>query len=225
MEIRRKARTVLLVLIAVLIASCGGDDSSDQVVGAPGGNDMCPEDEGSGPYFLYEEDGWDFRSGADYPPDSSPLERVEPSLDWFVEYERFSPSPDGGTVEGVSLRLSGHGTGIDDQREELLGFQSEEAEIAGRAAYTGASPEGEPTAVGIAVDDDYTVMLLSYGLDMEELTETASRIEQACQARWIEAGGRVLACDPADVDCTPPSSAASVPSSTTPLSITTTTGP
>lgn len=221
MGLRRAPLT--LMLIAVLIASCGGGDGADEVEAAA---TNCADDGGAGPYFLYERDGWEFRGGADYPADADPLARVEPSLDWFVEYERFTRASSDATVEGVSLRLSGHEIAIDDQREELVGFRTEGAEIAGRSAYTGVSPEGEPTVVGMAVDDAYTIMLLSYGLGLDELIEAASHIEQACQAAWIEAGGRVLTCDPLDPDCDPPpSSSTSVPASTTSLSITTTTRP
>lgn len=225
MAARRAALTLLLILIAALAASCGDDDGADQVAGTSGGDDMCPEDDGVGPYFLYENEGWDFRSGADYPAGTSPLGRVEPSLDWFVEYERFTPSSDGTSVEGVSLRVSGHAADVDSQRGELLGFRTEDAEVAGRSGYTGVSPEGEPTVVSMAVEDGYTVMLLSYGLALDDLTQVASAIERVCQSGWVEAGGRVLTCDPLDPDCNPPSSSTSVPSSTTSLRVTTTTGP
>lgn len=222
----RRQLLSLLVVAGMLLAACGGEDGADEVaVGASAGDAPCPEDEDSGPYFLYEGDGWEFRSGTDYPPDDGPLARVETSLDWFAEHERFTPSTDGATVEGVSLRLSGHEADVAGQRNELQGFRTEDAEVDGHSAYTGVSPDGEPTVVGVAIGDGYTVMLLSYGLDVDELVEVASSIEQVCQEAWIGAGGRVLTCAPLAPACNPPSSSTSVPSSTTSVAGTTTTGP
>lgn len=207
-------------VLAMLVGSCG--DEPDQVANtAPG---LCASDGGAGPYFLYEHPDWEFRSGADYPADAGPLQRVEPSLDWFVEYERFTPSSEGATIEGVSLRLSGHEADLATQREELLGFQTDEAESSGRSAYTGVSPDGKPTVIGVEVDAGYTVMLLSYGLGVDELVEIAAAIEQVCQQAWVDAGANILTCDPLAAGCISPSSTTTV-TSTTPTTITTTTGP
>lgn len=125
----------------------------------------------------------------------------------------------------MSLRLSGHDADLATQQEELPGFQTERTEIADRRAYTGVSPEGEPTAVGLDVADDYTLMLLSYGLPLDELVEIAASVNRVCQRNWVEDGGEILDCDPFGAGCIPPSSTTSGPNSTTPTTITTTTGP
>lgn len=206
--------------MALVVASCGDDDQDIDTAGG-----MCASDEDAGPYFLYENPDWESRDGADYAAGLGPLEEIEPSLDWSFEYERFTPSPDGAAVEGVSLRLSGHYAALVTQQDELPGFQTDDAEIADRRAYTGVSPEGEPTVVGLDVADDYTLMLLSYGLPLDDLVEIAASVNRVCQRDWIEAGGEILDCDPFEAGCIRPSSTTSAPTSTTPTTITTTTGP
>lgn len=152
----------------------------------------------------------------DYPEDGGLMEGVEPSLDWYGEYERFIPSADGDSVEGVSLRLSGHHAALDEHQDELRGFDPKEREIDGRRAFAGIGPDGAPSIVTMAVADDYTLMLLSYGLELEELMDIASAVEWVCQPAWVEAGGQVLDCLPTEGGCVedsppPPASTSSGP--------------
>lgn len=200
------------LLVVLLLASCG--DDADQGVNTASG--VCAGGEEAGPYFLYEDPDWEFRGATDYAADVRPLEAAEPGLDWTAEYERLTPSSDGATVEGASLRLSGHEVDLATLRRELPGFRTDEADVAGRPAYTGVSPEGAPTLVGLAIDPGYTVMLLSYGLDLDELVRIAESVEQVCQPEWLAAGGEVLDCNRFEPGCTAASSTTEPGISTTP---------
>lgn len=204
---------VAVVVIAVLAAGCADGEDGARDVSAAG---TCENDGGAGPYFLFDHHDWQFLEAIDYPKDGGPLERVEPSLDWYAEYERSTPSTNGVSVEGDSLRLSGHHTALDDHRDELRGFDPEEREIGAVRAFAGIGPDGAPTVVTMAVADDYTLMLLSYGLELEELTDTASAVERVCQSAWMDAGGQVFNCLRTDPGCVDnpspiPASTSSVP--------------
>lgn len=196
-------------------AGCSGGD--DAVRGVTAGS-TCENDGDAGPYFLVGNRDWRFKEAIDYPEDGALSGGSEPSLDWYAEYERFTPPADDGSFEGVSLRMSGHHAALDEHLDELRGFDPTEREIDGTRAFVGTGPDGAPTVVTVAVVDDYTLMLLSYGLDLEELTDAAAVVERVCQPAWVEAGGQVLDCLPTEPGCgqdpappPPPASTSSVP--------------
>ena len=197
---RRSILLLVFASFAVLAGACSGDDegSEDRTAGT-----SCETGEGGSHYFVFAAPDWEFREAVDYPDDLGPLEAVEPTLDWFAEHERLTPSADGQTVEGVSLRLSGHDASLDEQRSELVGADLRDQQIGGTRALAGIGPDGAPTVVTMAVADDYTLMLLSYGLDLEELIQIAADVQPACEQEWIEAGGEILECMPTDPDCAP----------------------
>ena len=206
------------MLAALLGTGCGSEGGSDQTVDA---TKACPDDGGAGPYFVYRSMDWFFHGATDYPDDLRTLGEVEPSLDWFAEYEHYIPGLDDNPTQGASLRSSGHDVALATQRKELVGFQAEDTEIAGRHAYTATGPGGEPTVVGLDVGTDYTVVLLSYGLELRALVAVSRQIEQLCQADWIEAGGQLLDCMPIDPGCVEPTTTATTPSPPPPSTTTT----
>lgn len=185
---------VYAILIAVIGSGCsGGDDSQPELASDTG----C---ENGGHYYFFEGPDWEFREAVDYPQDLGPVAAVEPSLDWYSEHERFVPTSDPDTVEGQSLRMSGHGAALEEHAEELFTDVSE-TQVDGRRALVGTGSEGAPSVVTVAVDDSYTLMFLSYGLAPEELIELAGQVEPVCQEEWTEAGGQVLDCMPTEPGC------------------------
>ncbi len=195
-----RSALIALSLVAALAGGCsnGEDGGQDGTAGS-----TCQNDGGAGPYFLFEHEDWEFKGATDLPEDLGPMEAIEPSLDWYAEHERLTPSTDGAMVEGVSLRLSGHDADLDEHQDELSGFDAEEQLINGVRALAGIGPDLAPTVVTVTVTNDYTLMLLSYGLELEELIDLAARrVHQVCQPEWIEAGGEILDCLPADPGCT-----------------------
>lgn len=216
------ARAIATVLLAAAqLAGCSGEDGDDAHVS---GSTPCADDRGAGPYFLFEHHDWQFQDAIDHPDDPGPLEEVEPSLDWSAQYERFTPSAGGSSVEGVSLRLSGHDAALAEHQHELRGFEPDELEIDGAPALAGIGPDGAPTVVTMEIADGYTLMLLSYGLPLEELVDVAAAVDRVCQPAWREAGGRVLDCVPTEPGCAEDPPPATGPTSSAP-SVPTTRGP
>lgn len=192
--------TITLVGLAVLGIGCAttGDDEPD------GDATDCGFDAGPTHYFLFDDANWTLQEAVDYPEDLGALGAVEPSLDWYTEHERFVPGADLATVEGLGLRLSGHVVGIDEHQAELAGASLQGATIAGLPALTGVGQDGEPTLVTMSVADGYTLMLLTYGLDLDELVTVATEVRAVCETEWIDAGGQILDCVPTDPGCIQP---------------------
>lgn len=197
------------------VAPCAGPPrSSSSRCSAPGARGLaaqpegaaadCGPDAGTAHYVVFDDAAWTFKEAVDYPEDLGPLAAVESSLDWYGEYERFVPGDDLSTVEGLRLRLSGHLVAIDDHRSELTGATMREATIAGVPALTGVGQDGAPALVTMAVADSYTLMALSYGLDVDELVAIAGELRSVCEPEWIESGGQLLDCLPTGPGCIPP---------------------
>lgn|GEM_PF-4942334 len=151
---------------------------------------------------LLENANWESREAVDYPEDLGALGAVEPSLDWYSDFERFTPSSDGQSGEGVSLRISGHNVGIDDLRGQLPGIELQEHGEGDTGLLVGSGRDGGPSSVvAKPVSDTYTLLLLSYGLDVDDLVRVTSEIRPACEQEWVDAGGQILDCVPAEPDC------------------------
>lgn len=183
-----------LVAIPTLLGSCGEAESGESTVGADSSSD-CTR------FFVLDDPGWDFHEAIDYPEDLGPLGAVEPSLDWYAEFERLIPSADGQSVEGVSLRLSGHDVGVETFRAELVGFELERLEGDDTMLIARSGAGGQPSVVVRPVGGSYTFMLLSYGLDTDELVEVAAATRSVCEQEWVDAGGQVLSCMPSEPGC------------------------
>ena len=153
-------------------------------------------------FVELRDDDWSRRQ-AIWPQAWSPgMATVEPSIDWWAEYERGRPSA--GAVESVDLRISGHHVALDTHVAELERFDTHDVTIAAGRAVIATGPDGGPATVSIAVRPDYTVMALSYALGTAELTDVAAALETISQAAWLSAGGRIVACAPPTPDCPPP---------------------
>jgi len=177
----------------MLLAGCADDDNS-----GAGRSDALD----CGRFVVFDEPAWDFLEAVDYPEDLGSFGEIEPGLDWYSEFERIEPAADGASSEGVSLRISGHSIGLAEFRREMPGgdeFQERHGEDG--LTLLIPSTDVEPSVLVRSVTDDYTLMLLSYGLDLDELTEVAAATRPACEQEWLDVGGRILDCMPTEPDC------------------------
>jgi hypothetical protein len=203
----------LAIVVLLSLLSCSSSDDASPTgeqtpratdtpaVGLAAGCEDGEDGEDGTRYFGFADPRWEFREAVDYPDDRGPLNPAEATLDWYAEHERLTPTADQQSVEGVSLRISGHGAGLDEQRVELAGIDLSEEQIAGVRALAGAGSDGRPTVVSMAVDYDYTLVLLSYGADLDELRQIAAAVEPVCEQQWTDAGGQVLDCLPTEASC------------------------
>ncbi|NHB12565.1 hypothetical protein GWK53_39545, partial [Burkholderia cepacia] len=120
-----------------------------------------------------ESEEWELKEAIQPVTRAASWVELEPSMEWWAEYERFEPIAGG--VEGIDVRLSGHRTGLDRQIEEMPEFLGHSATIAGRRAIVGTVPDG-PSTASIELANDYTVMALSYALDPDELATVAAEL-------------------------------------------------
>jgi hypothetical protein len=174
-------RAVILVLALSVVPSCGTSGTSTRttsqsLVRAPTGSI----------YLAREPDAWNLNEARD-PRPGGPLAQVEPSLDWYAEYERF-PDPS----HSLRVRLSGHGVAGPRLQQELRGFNFERAREASWPAVRGRSsdPTG-PEVILLAVAEDYTVMALSYELDADQMTQWSRSLQPVDESEWVARGGVV----------------------------------
>jgi hypothetical protein len=174
-------RAVFVVLALSVVASCGNlgtstRTTSQSLVRGPTGSI----------YLAREPDAWMLKDARD-PRPSGPLAQVEPSLDWYAEYERF-PDPS----QSQRVRLSGHGVASPALQEELKGFNFQTAREASWPVVPGRSsdPTG-PEVILLAVAEDYTVMALSYELDADKMTQWSRSLQPADESEWVARGGVV----------------------------------
>ena len=183
-----------IVVVALVMGACG--DAGDQI--AASSSTSC----GSGDrYFVFQDPEWEPKEAVDYPEDLGPLAAIEPDLDWYAESERFVPLTDPSTVEGQNLRLSGHEAGLDEHAAQLLDADLTETQVGGRRALIGTGADGQPALLTHAVGPDYTLMLLSYELEPDELVEAAAQLDAVCQVAWVAAGGQIVDCVLAEPGC------------------------
>lgn len=177
----------------MLLGGCT-DDGGDGV----GGSDASD----CGRFVVFDEPAWELLEAIDYPEDVGALGVGEPGLDWYSEFQRVEPAAADGSAEGVSLRISGHTVGLAEFRRGMIGGDALQ-ERQGAEGPTLVSPgtDVEPSVLARSVTDEYTLMLLSYGLDLDELTEVASGTHPACEQEWLDAGGRILDCIPTEPGC------------------------
>lgn len=168
-----RSRFALVLTVGIVLAGCTDDGSSPPAT--------------AGSYALAHVPGWELRDAADLGPDD-PIAAIErPPLDWYAEYVDSSSSE--------SIRLSGHDATLADAQAalEAVGFGFEDATVAGRdRAVVGRSTieDGGPSLVLLAADGR-TVILLSYEVTAQGLTDFAGSVVGASEADWIAAGGIV----------------------------------
>lgn len=132
-------------------------------------------------YVALESDEWDLRDTGTAGSNTASAV-VEPSLEWFAEYERLVPTEGG--RESQDLRLSRHAAALDEHAEELPGANLTEGQIEGRPARWGVGPDGTPAVVTIQSDARHTVMLLSYALAVDELRDVVRWLRPVTEDAW-----------------------------------------
>jgi len=202
------ARFVWL-LLAVTVGACSdnGPASVDTVdpstTDAPLASPATPSTTSASHFMVLQDGGWTLRQAVKPAGVTGAQAGIEPSLDWWSEYER-AVAADGGAIEASGVRISGHRLALQDHGGELPGFQGSDGEIDGRPARIGTGPDGPPAVITMAVEDDYTVMVLSYELSVDELTEVAEQLEIVSESDWLAAGGEIRDCEPGDPTCRSP---------------------
>jgi hypothetical protein len=174
-------RAVFVVLALSVVASCGTSGTSTRTT-----NHSLAQGPTASIYLAGEPDAWILKEARN-PRPGGPLAQVEPSLDWYAEYERF-PDPS----HSLRVRLSGHGVASPTLQQELKGFSFETAREASWPAVRGRStdPTG-PEVILLTVADDYTVMELSYELDADQLIQWSRSLQPADESEWVARGGVV----------------------------------
>ncbi len=173
-RLRTTRRGLPLVIAAfVLTAACGSAPRRDEV------------DSPSHPsiYFVCEARGWTLRQARNPAADDPVSSKVEPTLDWYAEYERYS-APN----HSESVRVSGHDVSIAELEKTLAGFELRTRDAAKYEARVGSGPDG-PRVVLLPVAGDYTVLTLSYELDLRELIQWSTSLRAVDEADWTAHGG------------------------------------
>jgi hypothetical protein len=116
---------VAFVVAGLVIGACGGQGHQP----ASRSSSSC----GSGDrYFVLQAPAWELKEAVDYPDELGALAASEPDLDWYSEHERFLPRANSSTVEGQSLRVSGHEAGAAEHASQLRGAELTDKQVGGR---------------------------------------------------------------------------------------------
>lgn len=137
-------------------------------------------------YLARPDDQWTLKEAYNPLPENTLTRTVEPSLDWYAEYE----APPANSPRRV--RLSGHSGGVDQVAAELKGFTLAPAMVGSYDGLAGVSsdPIG-PSAVVFGVHANYSVLALSYELPVEALLAWSDDLKVVTESEWTTAGGRV----------------------------------
>jgi hypothetical protein len=192
------ARTLWLgiVTLSVTVACSGNDNEAD-----PTGTATTTLLAAPVIYGELRNPSWERSSAVRILRRPAALAAAEPSLDWWAEYLRRRPTS-GGT-ESEDIRLSGHHVDVETHVAELKMFDSEPTQIGEWPAVVAIGVDGKPAVISIEVDDDYTIMALSYALTSDELTVVAAALATMTEDRWLASGGQIIDCDPSTPDCPP----------------------
>lgn len=160
----------------MLLAACqGGDPDEPDAKGE--------RVSGCDRFVLFENEDWDLREAIDRQPEDAALPG-DPDLDWYSEFERFVPSSDDLT-EGVSLVISGHAVAADELRRQLTNVElrkhPDQPDL-----LVGSSTDGPSSVVLKPLSATYTLRLLSYGLDVDELVEVTDETRPVCEEEWVQ---------------------------------------
>ncbi len=105
-------RLPMLLWLLVTTAACGSDAGAGADVELPA---SCSR------FLLFDNEDWELKEAVDYPQDLGPLGEVDPGMDWYSEFERFTPLEDGTGEQGLYLRLTGYSVAL---KEILTGRMS-----------------------------------------------------------------------------------------------------
>ena len=137
-------------------------------------------------YAELTDRAWRLQEAVD-PSDDAPIVSVEqPPLEWYAEYVQSSAS------QHALVRLSAHRATFNDARSTLesRGFHLDEISLRrwhGAAGSADADP-ASPTVI-LLDNGPITLIVLSYELDLGQLTMIAESVEGVDQQTWIGAGG------------------------------------
>lgn len=168
---------VLLSVLLMVAAGCESESPSNQ--GAR---------EAEHRYAVLRDDAWRLQEAVDPPADDRVSSVERPALDWYAEYVPTNSS------SGGTLRLSGHRATFHRARSDLeeLGFELEEVDadnwtgVGGSTAETGS----RPTLV-LLDHGSSSLILLSYDLELDALTQLAAQVQSVDETAWTDAGGVV----------------------------------
>lgn len=180
---------LLLCGLFAALPACSSDTGTEL--------DSSAANEG-GRYAILDSEDWELREAVKSLAGEGPR-TLEPSRDWWAEYERLLPV-DGGH-QGQDLRISGHNVSLVEHRNELRGFDAQEGDVNGRPALLAVGPEGQPAIVTMAFAERYTIMVLSHALPLDELRRVATQIVPADEIEWMAHGGEIVECLPTDPRC------------------------
>ncbi len=138
-------------------------------------------------YLARSDDQWVLKEAHNPLPENTLTRVVEPSLDWYAEYE----APPANSPRRV--RLSGHSGDLNHVAGELKGFTVVPATVGSYRALSARSPEpdGRPAVVIFAVRSDFSVLALSYELPVEDLLAWSDDLTIVTESEWVRAGGVV----------------------------------
>lgn len=180
-------RRFLLLLLGATLAgtACGGDDRSD-------GLTRPPLDAGAPSvttaYAVLTDATWTLQEAIDPPADAPIASHERPPLAWYAEYVQTSAN------ESSTVRLSGHRATFDETVAALatFGFTFDDIALQRWQAVGGSAPDdpASPTIIVLA-NGPTTLVMLSYELDLAELTTITDTVEGVDQSGWIAAGGVV----------------------------------
>jgi hypothetical protein len=173
-------RVALVVLASLVGFGCGdaGSGSAGVTTTSAGPADAV--------YLARPDDQWKLKEAYNPLPENALTRGVEPSLDWYAEYD--APPPN----SPRRVRLSGHSGDMDQVAAELKGFAFEPAMVGSYDGMAGMSsdPIG-PSVVVFGVRANYSVLVLSYELPVEGLLEWSDDLKIVTESEWTETGGRV----------------------------------
>lgn len=179
-HVRVYFRVALVVLASLAGVGCGdaGSGSAGVTTTSAGPADAV--------YLARPDDEWNLKEAYNPLPENTLTRSVEPSLDWYAEYE----APPANSPRRV--RLSGHSGDMDQVAAELKGFTLEPAMVGSYDGMAGVSsdPIG-PSVLVFGVRANYSVLVLSYELPVEDLLEWSDDLKMATESEWTATGGRV----------------------------------
>jgi hypothetical protein len=180
----RMAVTSAILCLVLPVGACGsGKDGgpSAAVTTAPSST------AGAAAYVARPDDQWVLKEARNPLPEHTLSRVVEPSLDWYAEYE----APPANSPRRV--RLSGHNGDANHVAGEVKGFTFQPATVGSYPAVSAVSPDpdGRPAVVVFAVRTDFSVMVLSYELPLPELLAWADELIGVTESEWVQAGGEI----------------------------------
>lgn len=168
---------VLLSVMLMATAACGSKSPSN--LGAR---------EAEHRYAVLRDDAWRLQEAVDPLADDGVASVERPALDWYAEYVPKNSS------SGGTLRLSGHRATFHRARSELeeLGFDLDEVDVDNWTGVGGSTAEtgSRPTLV-LLDHGSSSLILLSYDLELDALTQLAAHVQSVDETAWIDAGGLV----------------------------------